>query len=50
MAKFNGEVTFKVTFKDLGVPVGFGMTNAIILLFLINVVFQTIQIYFCSYF
>ena len=29
-AKFNGEVTFKVTFKDLGVPVGFGMTNAII--------------------
>ena len=30
MAKFNGEVTFKVTFKDLGVPVGFGMTNAII--------------------
>ena len=31
MAKFNGEVTFKVTFKDLGVPVGFGMTNAIIL-------------------
>lgn len=30
MAKFNGEVTFKVTFKDLKVPVGFGMTNAII--------------------
>lgn len=30
MAKFNGEVTFKVTFKDLQVPVGFGMTNAII--------------------
>ena len=30
MAKFSGEVTFKVTFKDLGVPVGFGMTNAII--------------------
>ena len=30
MAKFNGEVTFKVTFKNLGVPVGFGMTNAII--------------------
>ena len=31
MAKFKGEVTFKVTFKGLGVPVGFGMTNAIIL-------------------
>ena len=30
MARFKGEVTFKVTFKDLGVPVGFGMTNAII--------------------
>ena len=30
MAKFTGEVTFKVTFKSLGVPVGFGMTNAII--------------------
>ena len=30
MAKFNGEVTFKVKFKDLGVPVGFGMTNSII--------------------
>lgn len=30
MAKFSGEVTFKVTFKDLSVPVGFGMTNAII--------------------
>ena len=30
MAKFNGEVTFKVRFKDLGVPVGFGMTNSII--------------------
>ena len=30
MAKFKGEVTFKVTFKGLGVPVGFGMTNAII--------------------
>ena len=30
MAKFKGEVTFKVTFKDLEVPVGFGMTNAII--------------------
>ena len=30
MAKFNGEVTFKVKFKDLVVPVGFGMTNSII--------------------
>tara|TARA_B100001059_G_scaffold64899_1_gene61067 strand:+ start:339 stop:542 length:204 start_codon:yes stop_codon:yes gene_type:complete len=30
MGKFSGEVTFKVKFKDLGVPVGFGMTNAII--------------------
>jgi len=30
MAKFKGEVTFKVKFKDFGVPVGFGMTNAII--------------------
>ena len=30
MAKFSGEVIFKVTFKELGVPVGFGMTNAII--------------------
>ena len=30
MAKFSGEVTFKVKFKNLGVPVGFGMTNAII--------------------
>ena len=30
MAKFSGEVTFKVTFKDYGVPVGFGMTKAII--------------------
>ena len=30
MAKFSGEVTFRVKFKDLGVPVGFGMTNAII--------------------
>ena len=27
MAKFNGEVTFKVTFKDLGVPVGFGTVS-----------------------
>ena len=31
MAKFNGEVTFKVTFKDLGVSTGFGMTRAIIM-------------------
>ena len=30
MAKFKGEVTFRVTFEGLGVPVGFGMTNAII--------------------
>jgi hypothetical protein len=30
MAKFSGEVTFRVKFKGLGVPVGFGMTNAII--------------------
>ena len=30
MAIFNGEITFKVTFKDLSIPVGFGMTNAIL--------------------
>ena len=30
MARFKGEVTFRVKFKDLGVPVGFGMTNSII--------------------
>ena len=30
MAKFNGEVTFRVKFKNLGVPVGFGMTKSII--------------------
>ena len=30
MARFSGEVTFKVRFKDLGIPVGFGMTNSII--------------------
>ena len=30
MAKFNGEVTFRVRFKGFGVPVGFGMTNSII--------------------
>jgi hypothetical protein len=31
MAIFNGEVTFKVTFKDLGVSIGLGMTHAIIM-------------------
>ena len=30
MAKFNGEVTFRVKFKNLGVAVGVGMTNSII--------------------
>ena len=30
MAKFKGELKFKVSFKGLGIPVGFGMTNAII--------------------
>ena len=30
MARFSWEVTFRVKFKDLGVPVGFGMTNSII--------------------
>ena len=30
MARFSGEVTFRGRFKDLGVPVGFGMTNSII--------------------
>ena len=30
MAKFNGEVTFRVKFKNLGVPVCFGMTKSII--------------------
>ena len=30
MAKFKGELIFKVSFKGLGLPVGFGMTNAII--------------------
>tara|TARA_B100001175_G_C18974885_1_gene386997 strand:- start:61 stop:267 length:207 start_codon:yes stop_codon:yes gene_type:complete len=30
MANFNGEITFKVTFKNLNIPVGFGMTNAIL--------------------
>ena len=30
MARFSGEITFRVKFKNLGVPVGFGMTNSII--------------------
>ena len=30
MAKFKGELIFKVSFKSLGIPVGIGMTNAII--------------------
>ena len=30
MAKFKGELIFKVSFKGLGVPVGFGMTSGII--------------------
>ena len=30
MANFSGEITFKVKFKNLNVPVGFGMTDAII--------------------
>ena len=30
MAILKGEVTFKVTFKGIGVPVGFGYTSAII--------------------
>ena len=30
MAILKGEVTFKVTFKGLGVPVGLGYTSAII--------------------
>ncbi len=30
MANFKGKVTIEVTFKDMNVPVGFGMTNAII--------------------
>ena len=30
MAILKGEVTFKVTFKGLGVPVGFGYTSGII--------------------
>ena len=30
MANLKGEVTFKVTFEGLGVPIGFGYTSAII--------------------
>ena len=30
MAVLKGEVTFKVTFRGLGIPVGFGYTSAII--------------------
>tara|TARA_B100000242_G_C42816976_1_gene379744 strand:- start:68 stop:271 length:204 start_codon:yes stop_codon:yes gene_type:complete len=30
MANFNGKLTIEVSFKNLNVPVGFGMTNAII--------------------
>ncbi len=30
MARLKGEVTFKVTFEGLGVPIGFGYTSAII--------------------
>ena len=30
MAILKGEVTFKVTFEGLGVPIGFGYTSAII--------------------
>ena len=30
MANFNGKLTIEVTFENLNVPVGFGMTNAII--------------------
>ena len=30
MANFNGKLTIEVTFKNLNVPVGFGMTDAII--------------------
>jgi len=30
MAILKGEVTFKVTFEGLGIPVGFGYTSAII--------------------
>ena len=30
MANFKGKVTIEVTFKNMNVPVGFGMTSAII--------------------
>ena len=30
MANFNGKLTIEVTFENLNVPVGFGMTEAII--------------------
>ncbi len=30
MANFSGEITFKIKFKNLNVPVGFGMTTAIL--------------------
>ena len=30
MAVLKGEVTFKVKFEGLGIPIGFGLTNAII--------------------
>mgnify|MGYP005695413363 FL=1 len=30
MANFNGKLTIEVTFENLNVPVGFGMTDAII--------------------
>ena len=30
MAVLKGEVTFKVTFRGLGIPVGFGYTSGII--------------------
>ena len=30
MANFNGKLTIEVTFDNLNVPVGFGMTDAII--------------------
>ena len=30
MAKFKGEVTFRVTFDELNIPVGLGYTSAIL--------------------
>ena len=30
MANLKGKVTIEVTFENLNVPIGFGMTNAII--------------------